>query len=490
MRVLPAASDKDNDVDLGVMRSRLKSLIFVPVAAYGTPGAKVFPCRPPEPPNSPVSFEVANSWLQTCLTEHETCGRGDRTTWPSRVVDVSTSDPDTIRLYKPSPCEQGQYACLSYCWGGPQNVTLTRSSLNRLFSGIPVRELGQTIRDAVEVTRRLGLRYLWVDALCIIQDSDEDKDVELSRMSKIYQQATVTIAAADPVSSEDGFLHRGLNPPPKRRLGGDRLDPFVMPFGADGTVQLYDNPCLSRYFQRFHLNSRAWTLQEMLLSPRVLFYTAEEPLWLCQADRANDGDGDAATRVPYCPRGAETVWPSPYCHETNASEREEWLEILRLAADGGLFWETWEKLVESYTMRDMTFPTDRLRAMQALIDAVQHASGHRCLHGHWEPWLIQLLPWYVLHGVFGGEGSSHRAPTGSPSWSWASVNDSVRFYRLWQNQCVTVLGVRDGDDALKIECLVVAALDLQKLVNTSPEKGNGATYFPDLPKASSRNDGL
>jgi hypothetical protein len=154
---------------------------------------------------------------------------------------------------------------LSYCWGGPQKITLTRGSFGRFLQGVPISKFGKMIRDAVRVTRELGIRHLWVDAVCIMQDIDEDKAVQLKRMCDIYEMATVTIAAADAVTHTEGFL-KSLD-----CTEGNTIQ-HMMPFSAGGIALLHKNePRLSRGFRDFPLNTRAWTLQELLLSRRVLF---------------------------------------------------------------------------------------------------------------------------------------------------------------------------------------------------------------------------
>ncbi|KAL2123425.1 hypothetical protein VTJ04DRAFT_3880 [Mycothermus thermophilus] len=196
------------------------------------------------------------------------------------------SDSSEVRLYCPQVPAEEQYTCLSYCWGGPQTVTLTKASFERFLRSIPLADLGQTIQDAVHVTRQLDIRYLWVDALCIIQDSEEDTRFQIGKMSDIYSRATVTIAAADATSSTHGFLRREPSPTDMEanNVGNDKdiLPAHKIPFSTGGTVLLYDDSLrLSRGWSDFPLNKRAWTLQEMLLSPRILVYTADDMFWLC-----------------------------------------------------------------------------------------------------------------------------------------------------------------------------------------------------------------
>ncbi len=112
-----------------------------------------------------------------------------------------------VKLHETNPDgELGSYAALSYCWGSHQSFVASTKSLERLKSGFPIENLPPTIKDAVEVTRKLGLRYLRVDALCILQDCKKDKTFQIERMGSIYKNATVTIAASMASSVTNGFL--------------------------------------------------------------------------------------------------------------------------------------------------------------------------------------------------------------------------------------------------------------------------------------------
>ncbi|KAF8854001.1 hypothetical protein BDZ45DRAFT_551941, partial [Acephala macrosclerotiorum] len=95
---------------------------------------------------------------------------------------------------------------LSYCWGGPQTITATKLTLHSHTESIPLQACSQSIKDAVAVARGLHIQYLWVDALCIIQDATSDKLYEIERMGRIYKNAPVTISAANSPSATYGFL--------------------------------------------------------------------------------------------------------------------------------------------------------------------------------------------------------------------------------------------------------------------------------------------
>jgi hypothetical protein len=123
-----------------------------------------------------------------------------------RVVDVGNEPSSLVRLHISKAQERGQYAALSHCWGGEQAAATTIANLRAQTQGIPTQSLRATILDAIKVTRGTGLRYLWVDTLCIVQDDSEDKHTGISTMGSIYKNATFTIAAFSAERASEGFL--------------------------------------------------------------------------------------------------------------------------------------------------------------------------------------------------------------------------------------------------------------------------------------------
>jgi hypothetical protein len=113
-----------------------------------------------------------------------------------------------VRLHISEPDEQGEYAALSHCWGSGHPETLTKGKLSKMTKSIVLDSASRTFQDAIGVTRRLGIPYLWVDSLCIIQDDDDGRDWQLenSRMGDLYNNATVTICAAASASTENGLF--------------------------------------------------------------------------------------------------------------------------------------------------------------------------------------------------------------------------------------------------------------------------------------------
>jgi hypothetical protein len=137
-------------------------------------------------------MSLALQWLQDCTEgkgKHGECPKPAQTELPTRVIDVQE-----MRLHCPSPETYGRWVSLSHCWGGSSPVQTTLGNLDSHMARLP-DPLPQTFADAVTVTKMLGLRYLWIDSLCIIQDSQEDWVHESAHMAKVYENAFVTISA-------------------------------------------------------------------------------------------------------------------------------------------------------------------------------------------------------------------------------------------------------------------------------------------------------
>lgn len=209
------------------------------------------------PPNlnviSPRAMSVARSWLSDCAAGHKRCAGEDSHQLPSRLLEIMAND--TVRVVTPS--HPVPYTCLSYCWGGDQQVKSTRSNIAaHHMPGIRVSALSKSIRDGIRVTKILGLRYIWIDALCIVQDDPADTASEIAKMPAIYQGALLTLSAGGASSSSDGFLGiRDPNTMFKVKVRGPRSNIYEM---------LLDplSPILSGKQPADPLNTRAWTLQE------------------------------------------------------------------------------------------------------------------------------------------------------------------------------------------------------------------------------------
>lgn len=318
----------------------------------------------------------------------------------------------------------GRYAALSYCWGGDQDSKTTTENLTEYEELLPLSTMPRTIMDATELTRELGIPFLWVDSLCIIQDNKADKQKEIGNMAEVYKNSWVTISAARAASSQDGFLG------PQSVLTKSETNfatlPIAFPGGTMGKVSLYTSPfCESRWgsplWSRGSIPTleRAWTHQEFILSPRVVSYFDNGTELTCQAGtQSHDGlqpylpehFSEIEGRNPTLPYVFRTIQNS-----TISSEEKAQLQSL------------WYIIVTRYSSTHTTYPDDRLPALSALASEFTRVTGDTYLAGLWKCTIIEDLAWRVVEPL----ESTVRMRSGQkyavPSWSWASVSIGVSF---------------------------------------------------------------
>jgi hypothetical protein len=185
---------------------------------------------------------------------------------------------------------KGHYITLSYCWGSKPNFMLTSTTIVKFSSGIQIALLPKTLQDAVHITRWLNIKYLWIDSLCIIQDSGEDWEREASKMPEVYMNSYLTIAAMMSADSNGGcfsfrnpLVHQPcclFDDPIGLFDGSGGRGIFAHPFEAD---QLR----VGSTFEDSPLRKRAWVLQERILSPRIVYF-GDTIIWECNERFVSD----------------------------------------------------------------------------------------------------------------------------------------------------------------------------------------------------------
>ena len=340
--------------------------------------------------------------MEDCCHNHrKCCARNTGVGLPARLIDVGDQaiTPD-VRLHISRPDEAGEYLALSYCWGGEQSVVTTQNNLNSMTQRVTLSSLPRTLQDAIRVTRNMGQRYLWVDALCIVQDSEDDKGREIQGMGSIYKNASLTISAASAVS--EGFLGRQPKAMPSCKW---QLD---IPSVGSHTIFISTQPRMFLGYEPNHpLDRRGWALQESLLSHRLLVFSEKEPLWYCQA-----------VRLKSAKDGYLEYWAT-------GNPRNNWVFIDPLRSRSGMQPRNrhglWTRIVENVTNRLLSDKEDRLNAVAGIAAELQRRWGGKYLFGHWGEGFVPLLLW---HGKSPStEEKSGRAPT----WSWGSVNYPVKW---------------------------------------------------------------
>ena len=235
------------------------------------------------PVGSLLHFALLRAWLQRC--DKHGCKNGKAfEVSPTRLLDVgdpSASDfnPEIVSLV-PGSLDTRRYIALSHCWGpSPPNeyqpdrvprYCTTRSNFDDRQAGFNATDLPQTFLDAIDVARGLGVQNLWIDSLCIIQGKDGDWKQEARRMQNIYTSAYCTVAATSAVDSNSGFLHRNISEYVYVRDDSGR----TVYVGTD--VADFDGEV-----EEAQLNTRAWVMQERLLSCRTIHFGANQIYWEC-----------------------------------------------------------------------------------------------------------------------------------------------------------------------------------------------------------------
>ncbi|KAK4207111.1 heterokaryon incompatibility protein-domain-containing protein [Rhypophila decipiens] len=364
----------------------------------------------------------ARAWLQACEKHHTSCATSGAFQ-PTRLIDLR--DPRHPRLaihsssIKPVP-----YIALSYVWGPKQEYVLTQASLDTMQTGLDLTRLPRTLLDAIEATYQLAFEYLWIDALCIIQDSAEDKAQELPRMADTYRESSLCIVVGSAAAAGDGFL----KPPPPPRFFvdpfemkvGDLDEPLALTFGYRAPYRASADP----------ISSRAWTLQERVLSRRLLIFASSGVMWMCP--ETFDNPSGAPDAGPPYQTSLSSVYTEAAKSDGNSDEdgiegEHEGMADTEVRASE--IRETWMSIRADYTEMDLSYCADKLPAISAIAAEMAKQTGWTYLAGMWQENLFSELHWRSTRQI-----PSHDQTLGilkpekarnigylAPSWSWASV---------------------------------------------------------------------
>jgi hypothetical protein len=230
----------------------------------------------------PDDPEQAFLWFKECVQNHEHCGKAARegvagyVTLPTRLVYIPRQESEDPQLVATAG-QTGLYLALSYRWGTATITKTLTGNLNTHMKSIPAATLSKTFQDAFIITRKLGFQYIWIDSLCIIQDSAEDWAKEAMQMASIYTNAAMTISASVSDSADSGLFYPYVTDySPKlalRSIRGTVVDDFFL---TNRVVSSFEND-----IEKGSLSSRGWCLQERLLSRRILHFGASQLHWEC-----------------------------------------------------------------------------------------------------------------------------------------------------------------------------------------------------------------
>ncbi|RWA09003.1 hypothetical protein EKO27_g6113 [Xylaria grammica] len=376
------------------------------------PAAKVISTRPMQHEPSQC-LDAISSWLQNCRENHTGCRytalrsrAHSRSVIPKRLVHIRKVEGQLLQLSLEGTDgmdESPPFAALSYCWGGTQTFTYDQSNSLKLTSSIPLDRLPATVRDAVTVCSQLGLDYLWVDSICILQDSERDKAIEIAKMPYIYGGAAVVIAASRARSAWDGFLGTRTPFP-------EAMPTFQLPWrSADnqlGTVMI-----MPLEIHPEPIDRRGWTFQEQLLSTRMIEFGTRQTRCTCRENIPEPGS----------PAGYVDGWRiGRDVGSSNVYDRT-WDVIESDFQDG------WNHVVLRYTERKLTFGTDRPLAISGIAEQCSSLGAYEYFAGLWKHSINVGLLWTVVARDRMSRPQKYQGPT----WSWLAVNSAV--FNLQEN---------------------------------------------------------
>ncbi|KJZ69278.1 hypothetical protein HIM_11337 [Hirsutella minnesotensis 3608] len=357
--------------------------------------------------HSETTIATIQSWIEECATTHEKCsrqiGHAHRpVVYPKRLLDLNEG-----AVILRENIQHEQYACLSHCWGANSSIVKTTTqNLDKLMTQVPWDHLTATFQDAIVICRRLGIYYLWIDSLCIIQDSDDDWKDQAAQMADIYENAFATVAVTKSRDGSEGCF---------AETDAKYLSKLVP--GYQDIYVRQELPRFPSHWTEFDLPeqkgqwpllNRAWVYQEMRLSSRVLHFCAEEVVLLCRTARRSESGCNDDNFVDGRNFKATQYSSIPYW---TLQEKPRLL---------------WYRTVQEYSRLQLTFESDKMAALAGLTQRLESLrSDDRYMVGLWERSLLLDLLWMVWPSPTPGRPRIARYP----SWSWASVNSQV----MWEH---------------------------------------------------------
>lgn len=359
------------------------------------------------------NYEIAKGWLSNCLHDHQHCPSADPHLLPSRVIDVGSIDATNCRLLIPGNSIRGHYVTLSHCWGGQIDCVLTKETVADFQNSLPWDKLAANFQDAIIIVRKLGLRYLWIDSLCIIQDLREDWVRESAKMADIYRNSLVTISATASPASGHGILRNPVQsatlPDQETRIPLSENDQelYVSLLPTGDRIKEED---LRNLYIYAPLSMRGWCLQETVLSPRILFYGNSRIYWKC-----THGFKSADGVYP----GSKMPSPSSMFSALSSILFSNHIDY---KLDKNAILKEYYELVHEFSGRQLTVHTDKFPALSGLVQRIHSALGGEYLAGLWSSSIRRGLLWEKER-----RWAKHAVPYRAPSWSWAVTDDLVHF---------------------------------------------------------------
>ncbi|KAJ4174180.1 hypothetical protein NW754_004595 [Fusarium falciforme] len=353
--------------------------------------------------------DMIYTWLSRCERLHRSCDLNGTIEMPTRLINVGNPQKGQApRLVITTPTMQEKYLALSYCWGpATDTFTLNGSTMEGMLIGIDESRVVAAHRDTFVLARTLGIQFVWIDALCIIQGNTKDWEHESKLMAKVYGNAFLTVIAARSSDARNSFILNHLQ---------QRAPACEIPIDESGSESAFIGVKRSRDLGP--TETRGWCFQEKLLGRRTIIFAPEQLVFSCRS-RSYYEDG-------FVGEDTSTTSLQAVLHkgDTNLSVRRE--KLLKL----------WDWIVFTYTKRQLSNPHDIFAAIASIALPISEVLGSRYLAGLWECDLVRGLLWRPGHLMGSRFGPGTRPlPTRfaaapvvrAPSWSWAAIQGSVLY---------------------------------------------------------------
>ena len=377
------------------------------IKGYTFPAAAVLASRT----DSPRALQQAEGWLDQCLSNHECFWEGASHP-PKRLLDLENHRTRVIETVG----HETPYVCLSHRWGDDQHRRLisTVTTIQDHMDGIPWSDIPRTFQDAIKICRRLSIRYLWIDTLCILQkrggltdaqvaETEADFATENAAMASIYRGSYFTISANVSTNMDSGIFSSATI-----------CHPISTQDDTGQPATIYASSVEIRHSsQPTDLETRGWTFQESILPPRILTFDSHDITWRCRVDHLCQ----CGYFAPDAPGWTDNWRGDLFATTSLLGKLDYW------SADEIHGW--WLSVVHFYANRRLTKPQDRFPALSGLAQIYQGITGHAYNAGLWMETMFFDLCWFNENKdvVNGPLLSSHRSTESlAPTWSWASID--------------------------------------------------------------------
>jgi hypothetical protein len=366
---------------------------------------------PQSQPLCPKNIEWIEQELARCDAHH--CAVPESLFLPTRLLDLGTNDTSEdfklISTLKSDLDSRTKYTALSYCWGSENEATsqlrTTTSNLAEHYQKIAMTSTTRLVQDAVKLARAISIRYLWIDALCIVQDDNDDWNRESAQMGLIYTNAYIAFCTPTVSSCLEGFLERpaavniGFRSQLRPSIHGtysiryqDTQHKFELEIDSDITPEYLALAYGGEW------SKRAWTLQEHHLSTRRLYF--------------------GFTHIHFhCSKGKSTEPGWKDASKTHNTFRDQVLDY-RQSRNRELLFEKWDEIIHDYVRREATHKTDMFPAISGLAKMMATEINDKYVAGLWSNDLPRGLLWKDWKDPCSPKSSTEYI---GPSWSWTSV---------------------------------------------------------------------